>query len=104
MGFWNSILNVPRRWFEPRVYHLGAREMIAEVDNMSAAKMFRTQPHLRTVVTFLARSIAQLGLHSYQLEADGGRARDRSSAAVKLINAPNPYMTTYQLIFALVAD
>lgn len=104
MGFWNSILNVPRRWFEPRVYHLGAREMIAEVDNMSAAKMFRTQPHLRTVVTFLARSIAQLGLHSYQLEADGGRARDRSSAAVKLINAPNPYMTTYQLVFALVAD
>ena len=86
MGFWSSIL--PASWFSPKVEWLGMppvatgyqdRIVSRSILNVSPAAMWRTQPYLRTVVDFLARNVAHLGLHVYRRAADGGRERDRGN-------------------------
>lgn len=64
----------------------------------SYATIYRTQPAVRTVVDFIARNIAQLGIHGYARVSDIDRRRDTTSALARLIARPNPYTTTYRLI------
>ena len=80
VGFWSGIFNRLQgiTTYEPRQYKVGPTELV-DLSGVSAAKLFKTQPHLRTVVTFLARNIAHLGVHSYVKQSDGGRLRDTSS-------------------------
>lgn len=78
--------------------------LLSKVGAFTAADMERTQPNLRTAVRFLARNVAQLGLHSYVRTQEGGRERDRSSAAARLIADPSPAQSEYELIFSVVAD
>ncbi len=77
---------------------------LAEILGQTPAQLWRTQPHLRTVVTFLARNIAQLGLHSFTRDADDSRVRTRSDISARLLSSPNEYMTTYELVSSLVSD
>lgn len=65
--------------------------------------LWRTQPHLRTVVDFLCRNMAQLGLHVFVSDGED-RERDRTSEVARVLARPNPHMTTYELIFATVGD
>lgn len=74
------------------------------VAGMTVEELWRTQPYLRTVVTFLARNIAQLGLHTFRRVDEDDRQRDRESPLAKLLRRPNPTETTYELVFALVGD
>lgn len=74
------------------------------VEDRSAADLFAEQPHLRTVVTFLARNVAQLGLHVYERADDGGRERVRDGGLAELLAQPNPETTTYELVYGMVAD
>ena len=71
---------------------------------LSVEDLWRTQPELRTVVTFLARNIAQLGVHSFQRVSDTDRQRLIDDPIALLLKRPNDHMTTYELIFSLVAD
>src|SRR5450756_379690 len=71
---------------------------------MLPAEIWRTQPHLRTVVTFIARNIAQLGLHSFQRSGEVDRQRLRDGALVQTLARPNAKTTTYELVFGLVGD
>lgn len=66
-------------------------------------KLWRDQPNLRTVTNFLARNVAQLGLHVFEPGADGNNARTKEGPLADLIRTPNPDQTTYELIFDLVA-
>lgn len=70
---------------------------------MSPAEMWRTQPYLRTVVTFLARNIAQLGLHAFERVDDNDRRRVRDGVA-QAFARPNTATTSYELVYGLVAD
>jgi len=56
------------------------------------------------VVTFIARNIAQLGLHSFERSGEVDRKRLRDGALAQTIARPNSTTTTYELIFGLVAD
>lgn len=107
MGFWSGIFNRLQgiTTYEPRQYKVGPTELV-DLSGVSAAKLFKTQPHLRTVVTFLARNIAHLGVHSYVKQSDGGRLRDISSPVGGFLSGAkaNESMTLYQLIYALVVD
>ena len=107
MGFWAGIFNRLQgiTTYEPRQYKVGPTELV-DLSGVSAAKLFKTQPHLRTVVTFLARNIAHLGVHSYVKQSDGGRLRDTSSPVGGFLSGAkaNESMTLYQLIYALVVD
>lgn len=79
---------------------------VTEVLGMSAADLYRTQPHLRTVISFRARNIAQLPLPVYQRVSDTDRVRLGSGddPAAALFAAPNPDMTTYEFLDRLVND
>lgn len=74
------------------------------VDDLTPAELWRTQPHLRTVVDFIARQVAQLGLHVYRRDSDDGRTRVRDSELARLMNQPNPDQTTYEFVRGIVSD
>lgn len=77
---------------------------VQQLLGLSLEDLWRSQPHLRTVVGFLARNIAQLGLPSFERVSETDRKRSRDSVSAKLLSAPNETMTRYNLIYALVAD
>lgn len=72
--------------------------------SMDYAQIWRTQPAVRTVVTFLARNIAQLGLPMYQRNDDADRKRLQDHPLAMLLRQPNPSTTRYRFINALVHD
>ena len=69
--------------------------------------LYRTQPNVRTCVDFLARNIAQLGLHVFRRVSETDRQRLRDHPLTLTLNQPLPptyKMTRYRLIEALVSD
>lgn len=109
MSFWQGILSNIRGGsavFTPQVTHLGASEFAAMVNpsSLTAAQMWESQPHFRTVVTFLARNIAQLGLHTFEREGQSDRQRNRDSVLARSIQDVDGQMTTFEMVFALVGD
>ncbi|OGC95336.1 MAG: phage portal protein [candidate division Zixibacteria bacterium RBG_16_53_22] len=75
--------------------------------NYDYATIYRTQPNVRTCVDFLARNVAQLGLHWYRRVSDTDRERLTEFAGAKLIAQPLPptmKVTTYRLFEALMSD
>ncbi|MFI8771288.1 phage portal protein [Gordonia sp. NPDC062954] len=76
----------------------------ATVLDKSPAELYREQPHLRTVIDFLARNVAQLGLHVFERTDDDGRERVRDGGLAALLARPNPHQTTYELVYGIVAS
>ena len=63
---------------------------------MSPALLYRTQPHLQTVVAFRARNVAQLPLHAYIVDGD---EHVREHGVVDfLMHRPNFYQTGFELV------
>lgn len=85
----------------PVEYDTGA---VRTLLGLSIEDLWRTQPHLRTVVSFLSRNIAQLGLQTFERVSDADRRRDRDGVTSRLLAAPNERLTTYDLINSLVSD
>lgn len=109
MGFWSRVLQSTtggNAFFTPRVTYLGADDVAGMMDpsRLTAAQMWATQPHFRTVVTFIARNIAQLGLHSFERVGETDRRRDRTSPLALALRDVDGQMTRYELIYALVVD
>lgn len=65
-------------------------------------RMWASQPHLRTVIDFRARNIAQLGLHLFK-DAGGERQRVRGTDLAQILDRPNRHMTGAELIYDLIA-
>jgi HK97 family phage portal protein len=70
----------------------------------SYATIYRTQPNVRTVVDFLARNVAQLGLHAFKRVSDTDRQRLAGHAVVRWVERPNPATTRYRLFESLMQD
>ena len=66
--------------------------------------IYRTQPNVRTTVDFLARNVAQLGLHVFRRVSDTDRERLTDHPLARLIGRPNPRTTRYRLIESLMID
>jgi phage portal protein BeeE len=77
---------------------------VSEVLGMGPEMLYRTQPHLRTVTTFLARNFAQLPAHVYQRVADEDRRRVKDSPVARLLEHPNPGQTWFDLAYRWVMD
>lgn len=107
MGFWDFLKREQGpsvAWYTPNVTHLGADEFSSMIlGDLTPGQMWATQPHLRTVVSFLARNIAQLGLHTFERDGED-RRRDRESPFARTMRRPNPDQTAYDLIYSLVGD
>lgn len=72
--------------------------------NLSYEDIWKTQPQVRTVVSFLARNIAQLKLHTYRRTSDTDRERLSQHPLAMLLTKPNPRTTRYRWFDALVND
>lgn len=66
--------------------------------------IYRTQPNVRTVVDFLARNVAQLGLGVFRRVSDTDRVRLADHELAQWVQHPNPGTTRYRLIEALMQD
>lgn len=66
--------------------------------------IWRTQPQVRTVIGFIARNVAQLGIHVFRRLSDTDRERLTSHPLAQLLAEPLPRMTQYRFVERLVAD
>lgn len=66
--------------------------------------IYRTQPQVRTVIGFLARNIAQLGIHTFRRISDTDRERLTDHPLAQLLAEPLPGMTMYRFVERMVAD
>lgn len=73
---------------------------------MTYAQIWRTQPALRTVVGFLARNVAQLGIDVYERASATDRRKLPDHPAARLLERPFPgsKLTKYRLINTLMHD
>ena len=76
----------------------------ANVKGMSASQLYESQPALRSVISFLADNVAGLPLKCYVRNVDGGRERDRTSTLAQVLQNPNSWATTHELIRATVSE
>lgn len=76
---------------------------VIDLDGVSAAQLYETQPALKTVVDFLARNIAQLPLKVYERDGED-RERDRTGPMAMTLERPSPDSTRYELIRDTVCD
>lgn len=77
---------------------------LAEDLSQDYAAIYRSQDSVRTVVDFLARNVAQLGLHVFRRVSDTDRSRLNDHPLTQLLGRPNSRTTTFRLMRSLVAD
>lgn len=76
----------------------------ATVQGLSPTDLYRRQPALRAVVSFLADNVAGVPIKCYVREGDTDRPRDTTSALALLLARPGDGMTTFELMRATVSD
>jgi HK97 family phage portal protein len=90
---------------QPAVYTgAGNLELPSYGWSSAYATIYATQPAVRTCVDFLARNIAQLGLHVFRRVSDTDRQRLSGHPLADWLDHPNPYTTRYRLIESLIGD
>lgn len=73
-------------------------------EHMTPARMWKSQPQLRTVVDFQARTISQLSLKLYTRNGEDDVERVRAGNLAEIIRRPNTEQTMTELIYELVGD
>lgn len=101
MGLIDSI----RALFRPSVayYRVGGAPIVSVAD-MGIEKLYRTQPNLRAVVSFLTDNAAQVPWKVYRRASDNDRVRVTDSPAALLLSRPNPDMTSFEFKTRVFAD
>lgn len=112
MGVLQRLGIVPTRdWNNPQWHGLPGELTSAVIESltlssrsMSVEQLWKEQPHLRTVTTFIARSIASVKLHAYNRQDDGGRERVHTGKLAELMRTTADDSLTYDLIYRAVMD
>lgn len=73
------------------------------IEGHTIEKLWETQPHLRTVVGFIARQMSQLSLKLYERD-EAGVARVREGNIARLLKTPNDDDTFSDLLESLVSE
>ncbi|KAF0649200.1 MULTISPECIES: phage portal protein [Streptomyces] len=68
------------------------------------AEIWRRQPQVRTVIGFLARNVAQLGIHTFRRLSDTDRERLHDHEMARLLAEPMPGLTQYRFVERIVSD
>lgn len=101
MTLWTTIKSA----FQPRyTINFQLEDALAVIQGQSEAELYKTQPHLRTVISFLADNVAQVGIKEFKRESDTDRPRVTDDVFINLLSHPNQDMTGYELMRCLVAD
>jgi HK97 family phage portal protein len=99
-----TLVDMPANWWPIGSY--GSLRFYNDY-NYDYATIYRTQPNVRTCVDFLARNIAQLGLHVFRRVSDTDRQRLRDHPLARVLSRPLPAeykVTYYRLMESLVGD
>lgn len=100
-----SFMSRLRDWLAPSYsLTLNVPDMVERIQGQSPAELYETQPHLRTVISFIADNIAQVSLKEYQRVSDTDRRRVTDDTLIRLLKRPNPDMTGYELLRRLASD
>ena len=91
-----ALLTSLKSLFRPTTYYYYGGDYGVGVANLDAATLYRTQPNLRAVVSFLADNAAQIPIKVYDRASDTDRPRVLDSPAALLLSHPNPDMTAYE--------
>ena len=91
-----SIFDGIRSFFRPNITYVYGGDYGVSVANLDAAQLYKTQPNLRAVISFLADNAAQVPIKVYERASDTDRPRVHDSAAALLLKQPNPDMTAYE--------
>lgn len=70
----------------------------------SPADLYREQPEVRAVVSFIQDAVASTPLKVYKRVDENDRQRDRTSVAARLLASPSDGVTTFESISRLVGD
>ena len=92
MAIFDSLKNL----FRPNYTYVYGGDYGVNVAQMDAAQLYRTQPNLRAVISFLADNAAQIPIKVYDRASDTDRPRVLDSPAALLLSHPNPDMTAYE--------
>lgn len=76
----------------------------AGVMGMSPTELYRKQPALRAVVSFIADNVADVPIKCYERRGDADRPRDTTSPLALLLARPSRGQTPYELKRAVVSD
>jgi len=87
-----------------RTWPGGSAISLYDGNAQSYAHLYRTQPNVRKCVDFLARNIAQLGIHVFRRVSDTDRVRLATHPLANLLERPNPYVTRYRFFETLMQD
>ena len=99
-----SVLDAMRNLFGRRSVSVTYAVRAASVLGMGPTELYRKQPHLRAVVSFLADNVADVPLKCYVREGDSNRPRDTTSTLALLLERPSRGMTTYEYNRAVTSD
>ncbi len=102
MAFIRSLLDALRPQGVTKVVY--ASDVVSGIEGKGVDELFAEQPHLQTVVDFIAQNVAQLPLKCYIRRDDADRERDTDGVLPMLLADPNPDMTGYDLIYSTVAE
>lgn len=101
MSVWSTIQSLFTR---PLINVTFTQDDVAFVLGQSPAELYKTQPHLRTVISFMGDNVGQVGLQLFSRVSDVNRVRVTDDPLITLLNHPNPDMTQFELLRQLVSD
>lgn len=98
-----AVTDVQRPWYPTSS---GVGVTLYEGVYQDYAAIWRTQPNVRTVVGFLARNVAQLGLHIFDRVGDADRRRVTEGLPGRWLRrpTPSPKISLYDLLNWFVHD
>lgn len=77
---------------------------MVEVQSANYGWLYKHTPAVRTVIDFIARNVAQLGLRLYERTTDTERQQVYDHLAAEAIRYPNPITPGEQFIFSMVVE
>lgn len=92
-----------RKWRGASIY-LNDGNTSPYVLNLDAEAIYRTQPNLQAVISYIADNAASIPLKVYRRASDTDRERITDSAAALTLAHPNPDMTAFELINHLCSE
>ena len=99
-----GILDRLRAAFSPRYQLTVSPGPSVVAAGMDTAQLYRTQPNLRAVVSYLADNAASVPWKVYDRVADGDRVRVTDSPAALLLAQPSAHVTAYEWRRGLFSD
>ena len=99
-----SLLDALRSLVSPRYQVTLSPGRLPVIDGMDVVQLYRSQPNLRAVVSFLADNAASVPWKVYDRVADGDRVRVTDSPAAMLLARPSADVTAYEFRRRVFSD